>query len=388
MIKILRILRIYVWGILLLLQLACNQQTNRIIKDSSAAIQIDLDRDDQISFNDVFEKIDIIPLETNEQSVFNDPFSKFFVSKDRHYYILDNQSNSIFVFDEDGLFKKTINKHGQGTEEYLDITDFSFNRFNNDLEILSAWGTLLVYDSTGEVYIKKFKTGEVIHDFNNLTEDIDVFFTGTRENNKMFFFSRSQQKVIDECFSRPDFVYTETVFKHTNSPFYIYNDTVCFYDGANGDIFTINPKNRELKPRYQWDFGIHNFDISLLPNDKDKRYYMEFSNYGNNQYAFAFLLNAENDEYVITRFRFKRKHKTIIYNKRSKEYRIFHKFKEDFQCCPIFMNNEYMYSIFTPDYLSIIINEKGLNEKGREILNNIKPDDNSVVVRYKFKRND
>jgi hypothetical protein len=379
---------IYILGILLLSQSACSKSSNKIVKDSSVAIRIDLHKDDQVSFGDIFSEIDVIPLETTEQSVFNYPFDKFFVSEDKHYYILDSRSKSIFIFDENGTFLEKINKQGQGPGEYTDVKDFNPNRFTDNLEITSAWGQLFVYDSTGKSYIEKFKVKEIIHYAFNLTKDIDVFFTNTREKNKMFFFSRSRQKVIDECFPRPDFIYTETMFKHTNSPFYVWNNDVCFYDGANGDIFTVDPENLRLKPRYQWDFGTHNFDVSLLPKDRDKRYYMEYSGYGNNQYAFHFILNAENDRYVIVRFMFGRKHRTIVYNKQSEKYLIFHEFKEGFQCAPCFMSNEYMYAILSPDYLSMIINENGLDENGREKLNNIKPEDNSVVVRYKFKRND
>jgi hypothetical protein len=240
----------------------------------------------------------------------------------------------------------------------------------------------------GKRFIETIKVGEVIHNAFNLTKDIDVFFSLYRENNQMFFFSRSRQEVIAECFSHPDFIYTKTAFCHSMSPFYLYNDTVCFYDATNGDIFTIDPEDRNLKPRYQWDFGINNFDVSILPDDKDRNYYMNFLNYGNDRYVFSFLLNAENDNYFITRFRFQKTHRTLLYNKKTKQHLFFHAFKEGFQCLPFFMNNEYMYAVLSPNYLPMIINEIGLNEENGEKLEQIKPDDNPVFVRYKFKNND
>jgi hypothetical protein len=373
---------------LLVIQFACAPTTIKIVKNPNVAISVDLEKDDKVSVNDIFSDIEIIPLETNKESVFNSLFDKFFVMNDKYYYILDSRNESIFVFEQNGIFVKRINKKGQGPGEYTAIEDFNINRFTNNLEIISPWGYLLIYDYLGDIHIETIKVGEIIHNTSNLTNDIDVCFTGSREKNKMFFFSRREKKIIGECFSRPDFIYMKTAFHHTASPFFIYNDSIFFYDTANGDIFTIDPNDRQLKPRYQWDFGMHNFDISLLPDDKDNNYYMKFLNYGNDEYAFSFLMNVENNNYFVARFRFKKIHRTIIYNKKTKKYLLFHEFNEGFQCMPNFMTDEYLYSIISPDYLPMIINENGLNEENRNKLKQIQEDDNCVVVRYKLKNND
>jgi hypothetical protein len=365
---------------------ACQQTT--IKKNSDVAIPIDLERDDKVSVYDIFSEVEVIPLETNKESAFHYPFDKFFVYDDKEYYILDKREESIFVFGKDGAFVRKINKNGVGPDEYRGISDFDINRFTGNLEIFAPWGQLVSYDSTGENHIKTMLIKDIIHHASNLTQDIVVCFMKVRSKNQMFFFSRSKKKIIAECFSRPEFVYTKTVFHHTDSPFYVYNNNVYFYDAANGDIFAIDTVEMMLKPRYQWDFGKHNFDVSLLPDDRDSQYYMEFLHYGNTKYAFSFILNAENDNYVITRFRFQNKHRTIIYNKHTKNYLFFHEFIEGFQCCPIFLTNEYMYAILSPDYLSLIVNEKGLDEENRKKLNQIQQDDNCVVIKYKFKNND
>jgi hypothetical protein len=372
----------------LLTQFACRQATNTIKKDPNVAIVIDLERDDKVSVYDIFSEVEVIPLETNKESAFRYPFDKFFVHDNKFYYVLDAKDGSIFVFNKNGIFVKKINKKGGGPGEYSEISDFYINRFTNNIDIFTP-RELIIYDFAGENYIETIPIKDIVHYAINLTKDIVVCFNNFRtDKNKMFFFSESKREIIADCFSHPDFIYTKTVFHHSASPFYVYNNNVYFYDAANGDIFTIDTLKMILKPRYQWDFGEHNFDVSLLLDDKDMQYYMEFSYYGNTKYAFSFLLNAENDNYVITRFRFQNIHRTIIYNKHKKNYLLFHEFVEKFQCLPVFMTNEYMYAILSPDYLPMIINENGLNEENRMKLKQIQQDDNCVVIKYKFKNND
>ncbi|MDR2037256.1 MAG: 6-bladed beta-propeller [Bacteroidales bacterium] len=379
-------MKIFIYALLIISILsACQSGTEqKIKKDPAVAILVNLDNENETSVFDIFSDIDIIPLETNEKSLFNYPFEKI-VEDEGVYYILDTREKKAFMFDSMGVFIKVMDKIGRGPGEYIDMEDFNVNRYTQNAEFISSVGEILIYDHIFEKYVKKLRVPRITRHMINLTEDIDVHFEATTKRNKMFFYSRKEKKIIKECFPRPDFVYYKTIFKHTNSPFYVCNDTVCFYDGANGDIYTIDSDKLELKHRHQWDFGEYNFDISLLPPDEDMKYYMDFSNYGNNQYAFTFICNVENNDYLITRFWFRQQAKTIIYHKKNKDHFLFHTFKEGFQCMPLFINDKYLYSAASPDFLSLVINEKVLDEKNRKILSNIKENDNSVIIRYKFK---
>jgi hypothetical protein len=46
----------------------------------------------------------------------------------------------------------------------------------------------------------------------------------------------------------------------------------------------------------------------------------------------------------------------------------------------MFLTDKYMYAILAPDYLSMIINENGLDEKNGAKLKQIRQDDNCTVV--------
>lgn len=101
---------------------------------------IDLDNPQSVSFYDIFSRIDLIPLETNEESVLN--FStgapeKMMLSENRFYFL---EKEGVLIFDADGRFINKIHKLGKGPGEYLLLSDCNVNRYTGDVELLSAMG--------------------------------------------------------------------------------------------------------------------------------------------------------------------------------------------------------------------------------------------------------
>jgi hypothetical protein len=378
----------YILLIFLFVQYGCKQKT--IIKDPDVAICIDLDKkEDVVSYKDIFSKIEIIPLETNDESIFGQSPTHLHVGKDGSYYIYTNRAESIVIFDKNGAFIKHVNKKGQGPGEYTDISAFNINRFTGNLEILSPWGYIYVYDSIGTRYIETIKIGEVVHEFANLTDDIYAFYSKARKNNKILFYSKKQGKIINEAYPVPDFVFQKTPFNYGYPPFFVYRDNLCFFKGINGDVYTIDPETMELKLRYQWNFEEYNFDISLLDDNdsKDRNYYEDFFRYGNDKYVFCFFMKGENDNYFITSFLFRQKVMHIIYNKNNKKYLLFNYFSEGGDCVPYFINNEYIYAIYSPTELPIFSEKilEILDEEDMKKLKETHPEDNCVIIKYKFK---
>ena len=86
---------------------------------------------------DIFEEVKYIPLETNDFSLLTsitDPlFSKLIL---KNGYIYTQHLNSpIFIFDETGKWIRTIDRKGQGPEEYLNIRSFDVNN-NREIAVL------------------------------------------------------------------------------------------------------------------------------------------------------------------------------------------------------------------------------------------------------------
>lgn len=161
---------------------ACNdsaKEESTVYRNPDVAVKVDPEKDDEVSVFDYFSEIEVIPLETNVESVFNYPFQRFIVNGDK-YYFLDEKQESIFVFGPEGQFLKKINKSGKGPGEYSLLYDFNINRFTGDLELMSAIGYIQVYDAMGDVYKETITlpSSEVrsVSYFTNLTPDVYLFF--------------------------------------------------------------------------------------------------------------------------------------------------------------------------------------------------------------------
>ncbi|MDY3139936.1 MAG: 6-bladed beta-propeller, partial [Bacteroides sp.] len=74
-----------------------------------------------VPMEELFSKISVIPLETNDSSFLVRPVKV--IIKDNRYYIVDEGVPAVFSFDEEGHLLHKIGKKGQGPGEYREIYD-------------------------------------------------------------------------------------------------------------------------------------------------------------------------------------------------------------------------------------------------------------------------
>ncbi|GHT08205.1 hypothetical protein FACS189426_03270 [Bacteroidia bacterium] len=381
--------RIPLFLILILFSAACSKHTNeQAARKGDKVIALDIEQNDEVSIKDYFSHIEFIPLETDKRSVLGQNIKKWLIYKGNFYFLDHRQGGLIVVFDSKGKFIRTIDKKGQGPGEYSVLYDFSFNRFTGNLELMDALCYIHIYDESGDTLketIRLPKGEQAIHFYTQLTPDIYVFFNKYREKNKLFFYSISKQEIISETYSDwPDYM-NETPFGGQDTPFHILNDTVCFYEYYSGDIFTIDAKTMELQPRYQFDFGEHNFTISKIPENETMQFYLKFSFYVTEKYVTFFSPVDENSNYYISRFYYKKKAKQVILDKRNKQYKIFNAFKEGFQCMPYYMDEEAMYAFVPPNRLDFVVKPEVLDEENLLRYKSVQEDSNPVIIKYYFK---
>ncbi len=361
--------------------ISCNQP---IVNQNNTVRRIDLKEATSPSYYDYFSKIEIIPLETSEKSLIK------FVDERLYYngkfYILDGSQRKILVFDRKGNFLYDINKHGNGPGEYTELYGFYFNPFTGDLDLLSPMEGILRYDSLGENFREKIPlplTVSAAHQFIALDKNTYLLFCESREGNKMVVYNIIQDKIVSELYNLPEFLFFKTFYHHSYSPFYVYEDKVHFVQSYNGNVFTF--ENNTLVPKYHWDFGEQNFDISDLKNESIE-YYFKYARTVGAKYANAFVSYGENSRYYITDFSYDNKYWTLIYDKCNKKYTIFNAFKEGHQCVPSFVDESGVYYIGADaDYGLNTLNADELDDDNRKVFDSIKNDDNPVVIKYVFK---
>jgi len=135
--------------------ISCNNNTRENNQQISKAKYI---YDLKQSENDQTQEIRIgdikyIPLETNQESLLGHVAKIMF--RLNKFYIYDDVSHGIYVFDQNGKFLLRISKLGKGPGEYVQLTDFDVDDFGN----IYIWDVmtrkLIQYSPNGEI-INKF----------------------------------------------------------------------------------------------------------------------------------------------------------------------------------------------------------------------------------------
>ncbi len=370
---------------------ACTHDKNRSYQEAPI-YSIDIERDDQVSVLDLFSTVEIIPLETNEHSVMTfligepDKVIKF----QGEFYFLDRNQRSIFIFNSQGKFIKKIDKQGAGPGEYISLSDFNINRFTHNLEILSSEGRcILVYNLKEFSFIEKIqfpKELPIVHHFQHINADEYVLYSSAGEA-KLFSYFPQNKKYTEMDYGLPKWLVRNTNFTTVSqTPFYVYNNLLCFEQLYNGDVFTIQTNNPALKPRYSWDFGTYNFKLDVLPPDESMNYYINLSRKLSFKYAILFQIYKENNKFYFTRFKFRNRYKHLILNKETSEYLLFDKFLEGGQCLPQWIEEEAIYTFIPPEYLHFVIEDPSfLDPNNQQIYHTILDEDNPVIVKYVFK---
>lgn len=100
------------------------------------------------------EKIEIVPLETNDSILFNIPSSIFYDKKSDMYVLMSDMD--VFTFTGDGKsIGSSVKKRGQGPDEYTMVVDMKFNHFLGGIDLLNPYGTIYTYTPTFELLARR-----------------------------------------------------------------------------------------------------------------------------------------------------------------------------------------------------------------------------------------
>ncbi|NDV46519.1 6-bladed beta-propeller [Paludibacter sp. 221] len=349
---------------------------------------VDLSSAKEISLFDIFSEIEIIPLETTNESIMNDHKLKI-IPHDDYFYIMDKKQNSLFIFETTGKFIKKICKTGEGPGEYIVLEDFNINRFTGNLELFSTEGRIHIYDVLGDNFIETiYLPLAYVTYFENLDENIYIFYSSMQhEGSKFDFYSKKEDMILNllkEDYNFPEHFRGSPIISHSQSPFYIYNNQLYFSQVFDGSILSFDMENKKINFCHQWDFGTHTFNLSYINKNFSASEQFDYLDNEGRKYATIFSPTFENSKYLKTSFNFNRRPYTIFYDKEEQNIQLINKFKERLYCFGDYMDEEYVYSIYPIQYLPYI-SETNFHKNNKKKLDLFSEDDNPFILRYKFK---
>ena len=340
---------------------------------------IDVTNPADISIKDLWDKIELVPLETTEECMIGSLTDVLY--RDNIYYVFDEQQSSLYLFSDDGKYIDKIHGQGRGPGEYMLLYDFEINPFTGNIELLNPRGEILVYNQNCNFLEKINIPLRASHFFTNLSPE-EVIFYSTYENKKIHYLVRGCDSIYKSEYSFLDYIAGTQIISGKRSPFYRYGDEVYFLDAVYYRIKTFN--GGQLADEYCIDFKGKNIDFNTLPQDKELPYYVNYFLTGDKPYALQnFIIN---DSLMVLRCIYKRVWHTVMIDRTSHDTKVIKKFKEDVVFPGIFdFNDEGIYSIVEPVHIKLLVNSLILDDVNSKKLEEVDMDSNPVIIKYHFK---
>ncbi|HBX51604.1 MAG: hypothetical protein A2266_03835 [Bacteroidetes bacterium RIFOXYA12_FULL_40_10] len=209
------------------------------------------------------------------------------------YYILDLKGNySINVFNDKGIFVKSIGTFGRGPNEYISVTDFSINSDGSVDISVNEKGEVYKYESSGQ-YKSRVVTDIGYNYFEKNTIG-NYYFTNYHKKNPGFnLLKYDSLGNFKEKFLPKEPMAINPV---NANAFWKFNDTLLFKDFYNSTIYNIF--NGELSKRYEINLGERSLK-HIVVNAKNAQEYFGLLNSKKSLYLDKYM---ENEDFFVAIF--------------------------------------------------------------------------------------
>ena len=370
---------------------ACSSQTketkNNVLKASL--------KETEVSLKDLFSRIEVIPLETNDTALMDHVHRIRKVNN--KYYILNEDYPgftyiNILVYDAEGNFLHTIGKKGQGPEEYpWLIYDMDIDTEKDLVYMMSPSGMLYLYRTDGS-FVRKMNMPEglIYHGLQFLNSNQLLSWAGGTDidNDAMCVLDADSAKLI------------KGLWRDHNDPnwdiiefTYAYQDKIYFTPSIDRQVYEVTSDS--LRFAYEWDFGEDNYDASSVRSrlegltiaEKDEKWnemrktggvpYTLLKQGQTNKYYFTNVLGilGERDDKGYAKNYF-----SLFYEKATGRSFYFKKTTEGLAIRPDMTTEEALYQLIPTEDLELLLPVLDETEKAK-VMKRVE-DDNPCLVKF------
>ena len=370
---------------------ACSSQT----KETGDNVLKATLKETEVSLKDLFSRIEVIPLETNDTALMDHVHRIRKVNN--KYYILNEDYPgftyiNILVYDAEGNFLHTIGKKGQGPEEYpWLIYDMDIDAEKDLVYMMSPSGMLYLYRTDGS-FVRKMNMPEglIYHGLQFLNSNQLLSWAGGTDidNDAMCVLDADSAKLI------------KGLWRDHNDPnwdiiefTYAYQNKIYFTPSIDRQVYEVSSDS--LRIAYEWDFGEDNYDASsvrsrlegLTPVDKEEEWkemrktggvpYTLLKQGQTNKYYFTNVLGilGEIDEKGYAKNYF-----SLFYEKATGRSFYFKKTTEGLAIRPDMTTEEALYQLIPTEDLELLLPVLDETEKAK-VMKRVE-DDNPCLVKF------
>ena len=370
---------------------ACSSQT----KETGDNVLKATLKETEVSLKDLFSRIEVIPLETNDTALMDHVHRIRKVNN--KYYILNEDYPgftyiNILVYDAEGNFLHTIGKKGQGPEEYpWLIYDMDIDTEKDLVYMMSPSGMLYLYRTDGS-FVRKMNMPEglIYHGLQFLNSNQLLSWAGGTDidNDAMWVLNADSAKPI------------KGLWRDHNDPnwdiiefTYAYQDKIYFTPSIDRQVYEVTSDS--LRIAYEWDFGEDNYDASSVRSrlegltivEKDEKWnemrktggvpYTLLKQGQTNKYYFTNVLGilGERDDKGYAKNYF-----SLFYEKATGRSFFFKKTTEGLAIRPDMTTEEALYQLIPTEDLELLLPVLDETEKAK-VMKRVE-DDNPCLVKF------
>ena len=352
-------------------------------------------KETEVSLKDLFSRIEVIPLETNDTALMDHVHRIRKVNN--KYYILNEDYPgftyiNILVYDAEGNFLHTIGKKGQGPEEYpWLIYDMDIDTEKDLVYMMSPSGMLYLYRTDGS-FVRKMNMPEglIYHGLQFLNSNQLLSWAGGTDidNDAMCVLDADSAKLI------------KGLWRDHNDPnwdiiefTYAYQDKIYFTPSIDRQVYEVTSDS--LRIAYEWDFGEDNYDASSVRSrlegltiaEKDEKWnemrktggvpYTLLKQGQTNKYYFTNVLGilGERDDKGYAKNYF-----SLFYEKATGRSFYFKKTTEGLAIRPDMTTEEALYQLIPTEDLELLLPVLDETEKAK-VMKRVE-DDNPCLVKF------
>lgn len=249
----------YILLLICVVLFACKSEKEENTSNSEV-ISVDWNKLDVLSADNI-EDLFFVPLETSDESLLGNGIE--ICVFDSLIYLRSDAMDRLIIYDMDGKIQKTIDRKGEGPEEYIGLRNFTVNE--NGIFIYDAAKRSIVQYTKDGVFKKSLRFSTYPGDYAFPYKDKYVGYTSKpSEGKRAFSIYNTDGEFINDYFDNKGYTLDTSI--HQTVPLscdssgcfisFLFDNSVYYY---NGDT---------IVEKYKFDFGDYNM------TDSRKEYYL------------------------------------------------------------------------------------------------------------------
>lgn len=369
--------------VILFIATACNSSDNDV-KQEFVTVSVSIE-ENSINLSELFESIEPILLETNDSSLIGEYPELSFTDN----LIFIKTDNKIKIFDFEGRFLKSIDKKGNGSGEYMGISDFYINEQSKRIEVLDKrQKKILNYNYDGDFLDDlslNYWGGKIIRDSQNR---LYVYSGYERDEDNIYKFN-----VIDNdvrhSFNEIDKKKSE--YLHIMNPIYFhknYEDEILFFEPFNDTIYTL--EKQSIEPKYVISYNGRNVPESFYANNEFPNVFEFFQEYNKHDYVNSTYNVIESDNNLFFTCRKGSDKYLVLHDKKSNSAHSYNRVVDDLFSDGLelpFQNDDFMFFaekntilFFLQPYWLIEHKDKIVSNDLKRMMKDLNEEDNPILM--------